>query len=417
MQWGKPIAARRSFFAQLMADPNQPSVKRAIEIQGEKRHLTVYRVPLDMPYYRLLNGRTASLQEEWLAEHPEKGSDFFSTDNDGREAQDIQHSLLTKLIEEKDLLSFFKDGKNKQNDEVILDENGFIINGNRRVCAWRTLFEKDSEKYKHFEYIDVVILPAVDTKTIDRLEAQLQVLKDIKADYKWNNLALMIKKRRDLHKLSIDDLSALYDVDASHYLDMLDYAERYLESIGKKGYWRLVEDKKYAFEKLVEKRKKIEKTGEKLFFEAAAFSMITDPTGGRLYEAIPDLFEHREKVKAKLLADIITDVPTATSDGLFPTEKHESESIYLAKAITEYPNQEKLVECIRDVIEAEKAIKKDKHSELFLLNQLSKANSLIMAAKNCMKKDMQTVGVRDVITSIYDILEDIEKWLDENAKH
>ena len=60
--------------------------------------LPVLRVPVNLPKYRLLNGRTASAQEEWLAKHPDKQEDFFRQDPESDEVQRVQHELLGKLV-------------------------------------------------------------------------------------------------------------------------------------------------------------------------------------------------------------------------------------------------------------------------------------------------------------------------------
>jgi len=36
---------------------------------------------------------------------------------------------------------------------LILDEHGYVINGNRRLSAWRNLYQEDAKKWGHFSHI------------------------------------------------------------------------------------------------------------------------------------------------------------------------------------------------------------------------------------------------------------------------
>lgn len=108
---------------------------------------------------------------------------FFERDLESIEALEIQHDLLKQMLKKNpnaDLREFFVD--NIQEEPLILSHLGFVINGNRRLCAMREVREKkhkdsNRELYDRFQYIDVIILPPCDEKDIDELEAQLQIKK------------------------------------------------------------------------------------------------------------------------------------------------------------------------------------------------------------------------------------------------
>ena len=101
-----------------------------IRFQGDLLTRKLFSVPAGLPKYRLENGRTVSLQAEWLADHSDERPDFFRGDPESDRAQEEQHNLLLKLIKGKGLREFFSNPANKQVDPVILDSHGFVVNGN-----------------------------------------------------------------------------------------------------------------------------------------------------------------------------------------------------------------------------------------------------------------------------------------------
>ena len=200
MELGWSLVKRREHIKELLQAG--AIAEHRLEFQDRLQNLPVVTVPIGLPKYRLLNGRTASLQQEWLSENPDKSEDFFQRDPELTEAQEIQHQLLTKLIHGAGLLAYFRDTKNKQKEYIILDAHGYVINGNRRLCAWRTLLSQDGDAYGHFGHVDAVILPPCDDKAIDKLEGALQIEPDIRDDYTWDSLANMMQDRKKLHRLS-----------------------------------------------------------------------------------------------------------------------------------------------------------------------------------------------------------------------
>jgi len=152
---------------------------RTQEIDFQNRPRTarpILTLDIEFPKYRLSNGRTYDLQAEYLAKNPQLKTDYFTKDPEFEEAQKVQHKLLAELI--KNLFEYF--AKHKQDEPLILDHEGFVVNGNRRLCAMRELINQDADKYAHFRTIDFLILPPGTEEDIDELEARLQEHPDIK---------------------------------------------------------------------------------------------------------------------------------------------------------------------------------------------------------------------------------------------
>jgi len=416
IEYGWPLHKRQSYFVDFEKNPQSKRYEAKIQFMDQLLIRPVCRFPLNLPKYRLSNGRTSSSQLEWLSSHPEKQKDFFLNDPEREEVQEIQHELLKKLIQAKELLPFFENSENKQEDYIILDHLGFVVNGNRRLCTWRELYKKDGTKYSHYEYIDVIILPPSDTKAIDKLEAVLQVEPDIRADYSWHALANMMLNRMRLHGLDEKALADFYDRSESevkNYIDMRNYAEEYLISRNKEGKWSELEDE-YAFDQLVKKRKLLDSVGDKRLFEVLAFTLIDDPTGGRLYKFIPDLYKYRETINEKLLEKFPINLVDNTQSDLLGSNIEEELNLNLANVIDEENNRKIALDIIKDTIETQNYLRKEENTAKYVLKQLQKANALIQSALAGTKHhDTTKDGVKETISSIEIGLNVIKKWLDE----
>lgn len=417
-EFGWPLPKRKQHFEDVKDGAQQ---HRQISFMGKDMILPVLRVPINLPKYRMLNGRTASAQEEWLAKHPEKPVDFFELDPESDEVQRVQHELLSKLMSGAGLLSYFKQVDNKQTEPVYLDCNGFVINGNRRLCAWRTLIREDAQRYAHFAHIDVIVLPPADDKAIDKLEGELQVEPDIRDDYTWDSLANMMKKRQARHGLDTRALGEFYrkkESEVKELLDMLDYAASYLEKRGKPRLWSEVSDKEFAFRQMVKKRETFTNAGAKQLFEEVAFVLIDDPEGGRLYEAIPDAHKHFDAIRTALL----TVFPVAPAPGsgdldILGGAAVTSPDVPLAQEISkDEANRTKAHGVIRNLIEMLRLLDKEKKSADFLLMQMQKANGFVQNAITAgLRPESRKDGVEEQIIAIESGLARIRKWLTENA--
>jgi hypothetical protein len=417
-EFGWPLPKRKQHFEDVKSGAAH---SQQIEFMDTWLTLPVLRVPINLPKYRMLNGRTASAQEEWLAKHPDEPADFFRQDPEADEVQRVQHELLGKLVSGAGLLTYFKQADNKQKEPLILDTNGFVINGNRRLCAWRTLLKEDPKKYSHFAHVNVIVLPPSDDKAIDKLEGSLQIEPDIRDDYTWDSLANMMRIRQSLHGLDTGKLADFYkkkESEVKELLDMLDYAAKYLENRGKARQWSEVSDKEFAFQQMVRKRGTLNTAGEKQLFEAVAYVLIDDPEGGRLYQAIPDAHKNFELVKTAL-ADAFPISTSTTDDGLdvLGGAPIASTDVPLALAIgKDEESRKKAAVIVKNLIEMTKLMDKEKKSADFLLSQLQKANTLIQNGLTAgLRPESRKEGVSQQLDAIEQGVARIRKWLVKNA--
>ena len=333
-----------------------------------------------------------------------------------------QHEILKVLMHQKDLFEFFKN--HEQEEPLILTHDGFVLNGNRRLCAMRELFENDPSNYKHFEHIIVVILPPCDDKDIDELEAKLQIHKDIKADYSWITFALMLKRRRDDHNYDKNRLAELYEIKPSEVtenIDMLAYAEEYLSQRGTPQQYHLVEQNKYAFQQIRKKRNSFKFEIKKEVFEQISYALIDDPEGGRLYAMIPDTATYLDRIIETIQEEI--DIPFEFSN----TQSNDVEADLLGEvqdlenteqfngilALFEDEVSRKIIrEVVVDVINGEKRKSLEKKKKNFVLEQIKKANANLAEAINSITDTTLKDGIKEQLDAIQDTVSGLRDWLD-----
>jgi hypothetical protein len=402
--------------------PATPTATFALEVKGEKMELVKFRVPIELPKYRLGNGRTVSLQEQWLAENPSQDDTYFEADPELDVVQETQHELLLKLVKDAGLLAFFKDKANKQVEPIILDENGFVVNGNRRLSCWRNLHYTEPTEYSHFSHIDVVVLPHCDDKEIDKIEANLQIKKDIRAGYSWEARAIMMQHKQKQHGFTDSDLADMYDMtkaEVEQTRSMLEMADAYLKSRGRQHQWSDVQAAEEAFKQLHKAARKSMSVGEQTLLKHTAFTLIDQPgkAGERLYSAIPKIQEHLAKVKAKLVAafPVAPASPDPVTQELFGGDVPgylPDVSFALAAEIVKPENSDKVRGLVVDVIETENELQKERNNAGYLLKQLTDANTKLQAAiSDGMRDDSTTAGAEEQIKSIEAAIKTIRDWL------
>lgn len=393
-----------------------------IEFRGKPEKLPVIKVRIGFPVYRLKNGRTSTYQLEYLALHPDVPEDFFRRDNDAVSAQKAQHEVLGELIEEENLLKAFKEEED-QVQPLICTNTGVVVNGNRRLCAWRRLYLENPVRYKTFEMIEIAILPECDEKEIIVLEEKLQIQKEKRAEYKWHAKAMMAQQREQ-NGTSHSDVAKAFALSPQALTVLtkaMTYATKYLQTIGKPNQWSLVDKDYYAFEKLVKNIKNFNNQGDQELFETLVFNMISQgSTNGRLYDVIDDVAEHFDALKADLASKNDIERPVENDDAELDllAGEHVKEDVgsKIANIIHDADDEEK-VKIIKDVniiIESEKAVKSEQEAATYLIKQVAKASSLLKAAADQgLHEDTEVEGVQVHLDSIRQTVKTIEDWLRE----
>lgn len=421
--YGWPLPDRREEFKKLVSAASGETF-RVENFKGSMISLPIVRVPINLPKYRIANGRTASAQQEWVSTHSQPLDFFDAGDPELEVIQIAQHEILKMMIKEEGLLEKFKDTTQRQVEPLLLDESGFVLNGNRRLCCWRELYLSDQAKYSHFGHVDVVILPHCNDQELDRLEARLQIDRDIRSDYTWDAEANMILQKQRLHGFSTQEIARLYGKKKSEIdelLGMRELASEYLRSRSKENTWSLVREDKYAFGTLYKTLINISSPSDRELVKQASFALIDDPSevGERLYAVIPKVKEHLSKIKNDLIQafPVNNAEPDKDAQDLFggPSTNTNSPGSSLG-LVAEIKKDESSIQKARETVLETIRAQDDQKEELkqadYLLKTLKKVNSLVQnVTAHGLRPESAIQGVEMQIKGIRDNLNAIEAWV------
>lgn len=393
--------------------------------------LPIWRVPISLPKYRISNGRTVSAQQEYIASNDGMAQDFFSQDRELEPVQMAQHEILLKMIEDAGLERKFKGKMAKQGEPLILDDDGFVVNGNRRLCCWRKLVDLDREKYSHFLTIDIVKLPRCDKEQIIRLEAKLQIAKPIKGEYSWHAKANMYRQAMDQGGMTVDEVAKLYDerkTNIQSEIIKLELATEYLKSRNLENRWSEISGDNFAFESLRKSCRREKNEGKKDVFKKLSFMLIDehDEAKERLYSVIPQVHEHLEPVIDALKGEFLDD---ADDDGdnddnaIFGGGASSAEGSSISgtlKLVNSLPKSDDKANRARQIIletlQTQKFLKSATKRANILRSSLNSAlASVTDAALHGLKEGTSTKGVEEQIKQIRVQLDKIESWMKEKS--
>lgn len=379
---GWPFPKRKKYLDELVSNGGTRTYD--VPFQGRTISLPRNRVRIELPKYRLANGRTLASQAEYLAKNTDLPADFFTRDLESEEAQRAQHALLKELIPGAGLLAHFK--KHEQTDPLILTNTGFVLNGNRRLCAMRELFWGQETKYAHFEHVEVVILPPASEEDLDEIEAHLQIHPDIKEEYSWYATAMMMRRRRSEHNLTWDQLEARYGIkanDIKQMIYMLEDGELWLADRKCPGRYHLLEGKEFAFRQFHQNKdsdKLFSNDHERKAFERISYALFDeDPKGGRLYDSIPSVAKGFREVVANLRDDLSLNTSGDLSD--------------VIAAANDPKRQDQVREIVSKTIYGIRLRAKEQKKQDFVLDQVRRANTALVDALNAYSSKTPKEGI------------------------
>jgi hypothetical protein len=196
--------------------------------------LPVVQVPIGFPVYNIKNYRTQDTQLSKVARNEFPTGFFDNSRQEDEEVQQAQHSILSRYAKSgkgEGVVPIWDELANKaeQTDYLLITTNGVVINGNRRLCAMRELY--NSGNYDQFGYTKCMVLP--DTATEDEIlevEVKLQMALETKLPYSWINTARACREFRDKGRGSkqIESLMNMDEKAIDREIAKLEYAELYL---------------------------------------------------------------------------------------------------------------------------------------------------------------------------------------------
>lgn len=396
---------------------------KTIKYHGESKKIPVITVRIEVPIYRLANGRTVTLQEEYLSNNADVRNDLFTYDEDSVEAQTAQHDILLKLVDEQGLRAEFEKNGVRQEDQIIVDSKGVVVNGNRRLCLWRELYYNDKKNFGYFEMIDIAVLPDDDEDAIKNLEIELQIKKELKAQYSWHALAAMMLNMRSngLRASEVGEKLGMSAQQVNKRIDAYNYAVEHLKECDKENQWSLVDDDMEAFEQGAAAREKLKSQPNKIdMYDAMAKIAITsnDP-GGRLYDFMKDIGTYIDPI-----TDILSDNLDLPEEDMAPIDDYEkvllgdedeSSDKYtqVAKALRQLSGekQNSVMSTIQDAIASEKEAERDNARNDYVKKKVQQANTALREAAEHLGPEKDHTGVSKNIISINEYANQIEEWL------
>ena len=269
-------------------------------LHGQRIDLAVYRLPLEMTFYNIKNGRFAVEYADLVKKvgrelDPADAGDATMIRKLLADLDPNQHEIL-----QNDLV------KNGQRDPGIATHDGSVINGNRRKSALDELASKGQSK---FGYIEVGILPQnVTAKDLWMIEAGIQMGRKIQLDYGPLNELLKFKEGIDAGLSPIDIAESIYggfkEKDIIEKLEQYKLISKYLQFVKEPGNFRKAEGKHEHFKYLKDMLDGFEKaTGATPDKMAAAthiaFQIIHDGVPAREFRKLKDMLS-RETVREEL---------------------------------------------------------------------------------------------------------------------
>jgi hypothetical protein len=315
----EPPHERRDYIISQQASPAGTYTSYEI-YEGTPTTLAIVRLPLNLPIYRMANGRTQTHQLAYIAD---KGlaEDFFANGQENETVQHLQHEILRRLAREgRDSITPIIDEleRTKQTEPLLVTPSGVVVNGNRRLAAMRELYTERSGDFPTFAHVECAVLPALSDEQVEDVEIRLQMRPETKLPYGWIDECLKIQKQMDASRKE-DEIARLMrkrPADLRRALSALKYAEIYLRDWHKKPHdYRLVEAGQQFFNDLVARLKN--KEGELLEANMRMAWILFDSRqglGSRIYDFNKVLGDKAAEVLTKLAEQIEVDVASAETD-------------------------------------------------------------------------------------------------------
>lgn len=202
--------------------------KHPVILQGKLHELIVYTLPIDHLYYNIINGRFKS---EYVDLVQKNGGKELNSKN-SEDAKKIHEMLLSLDLNEtrrtkKDILSI------GQHTAGIITEDGFVIDGNRRLAILTELSKNDTK----FKLMRVARLPSgIRSNDLWKIEAGIQLGKEQIQRYGPINEMLKLQEGIDAGLTTQEIADTLYgyddDKEIVKKLARLKLIENYLKFIG-----------------------------------------------------------------------------------------------------------------------------------------------------------------------------------------
>jgi hypothetical protein len=378
-----------------------------ISLQGQKIILKIYRLPIDLLFYNIRNGRFAAeyndlVKREGGVLQPEKKDD----------AKKIKRLLLE--LDPHETKRTYDDIKIRgQWNCGVITEDGYVIDGNRRMSIISKLFDDTGlEKWK---FMDVARLDRpISAEDLWKLEAGIQLGKDEIVRYGPINELLKLREGVEAGLSLKEIVKTLYgyeeEEEVQEKLDRLDLIEQYLRFMGVPKQYSHVKNR---VEHFINLQNIIHECRER-DYEPDTISKIKYFTFTLIKEGIQhlELRKIRQMVEQNL-TDAISEIVTAAKDlkPIKPKEKSPEEIVSeeTEAIMDEFPEEEQEISPIlthfinaTDVLD----VSNNEGKEILLLSRAEKNLKPLIDYKG---NDLSSPEAKSLIKKIYKYAEQLKK--------
>jgi len=341
-----------------------------ISLKGQKKDLEIYSLPTELLFYNIRNGRFAAEYKELV----KKEGGHLEPENQ-EDAKKIRDLLLN--LDKSETIQTYKDIKIRgQWNCGIISEDGYLVDGNRRMSILSKLYEDTGEA--KWKFIEVAKLDeSIGPEDLWSLEAGIQLGKDEIVRYGPINELLKLKEGVDAGLSLKAIVKTLYGYEDEEEINIklkrLELIEQYLGFIGSPEKYSLVKNKHDHFidlQNVIEQCKKISYDPERIGkIKHVAFELILEGTINS-----KDLRKIRQMVEQNII-DAIDEIETASIEIQPHLAKQESVDEISKDIIDEFEeNEQEHSTTMTHFINATDVldVQNNEGKELLLLNRAEK---------------------------------------------
>ena len=355
-----------------------------IHLNGKKYRCPIINIDPQYILFRLDNTRTIGSQLQHATERDLPDDFFDSSKSEHKEVQEQQFEILKKMID-KNLEEAFKGGG--QQEPLLVNKDGFIINGNRRFALMLR------ENYRLIE-IAVTDDPNLHNKELE-IEAAIDPIIETRVEYIWHAQGMAMKRLQDRgYSISqIKDLKQLNsDGEVTNQIMAFELAKERLEDAGTPNKWDDVDKSKQIYLTTYTKGLKSMEGYQKDVFKeiVKCVDRCTHVQGQSKHTLVQNVTRNKDVIEK------VSEPYTKIEPKVDPFTNEETENkIFDKKKFQEHiSNQDKVdkkVEDINEIIGATKAEKKEQSAR----EELSKLSKEVSKKLKSLKQIIETQGIEN----------------------
>lgn len=380
------------------------SETKDLPFQQNNYKCPVIEIDSEFLIYRLGNTRTISKQKEYIANKKES-TDFFSKERlEVAEVQDAQHDILVTEVDKE--LEQAYEMQAGQTDPILINKQGVVINGNRRLCLMRN-------NSQPLIKCQVVVDPNLDGKDSE-IEAWIDIAPNATRPYIWHAVGLSMIELSNAG-YSNDQIRKMKGIvtttEAEVLMKATKLAEEQLIAQGIPDKWSTVDKSEQIFRDAA--AKSIPNPVDKRVAELATIAInvaTDDAVGERRYKPVSKVLKNPGVVREIFEAEAGIEAHEINSFTKETESKIKIDEDKIKKIIGDPAQVDIFVEKIIEKLDEDEQIKAGKGKRKLLQTKINAAAKALVAAQNL--TDEGGYDVDGIKEKLDEMLESIKKVKD-----